>query len=117
MERIKTFLRSGKVRIALLGIGAILLLIMVWRVFFSTESVSAAYVPTERESRLSHLLEEVEGVKNAVVMITEENGAAISAIIIFEGADSILTRMRVLEIASAALSIEKSKVQVYPAEK
>lgn len=117
MDRIRALLRSGKIRAALLGIGAVLLLVLVFRVFFSTEGAAETYVPTERESRICRLLEEVEGVKRATVMVTEEEGVAVSAIVVFEGADSILTRMRVLGIVSSALRIDGNKVQVYPAEK
>ena len=49
-------------------------------------------------------------------MVSEEEGKAVSAVIVFRGADSILTRIRVIDAASGALGIERDKVLVYPAE-
>lgn len=107
-------LKSRNTRILLLCLAAFLLLLAVWKVFFDS-SASSSYQPTEQEARLCRLLSELEGIDNATAMITEENGVAVSAIVIFEGADSILARMRVMEITAAALNINKKNVQVYPA--
>lgn len=113
-DGIKNFLRNRTVRIILLSLVALALLLAVWKVFFR-EGPSSSYEPTERELRLCRLLEGVEGIENAMAMITEEEGKPVGAIVIFDGADSILTRMRVLEITAQALNIEKKNVQVYPA--
>ena len=59
------------------------------------------------------MLERVEGIEDASVMIVEEDGRAVSAIVVYSGEDSILSRMRILEIASSALGLPKEKVQVY----
>lgn len=113
-DGLKNFLKSKTARILLLCLAALLLLFAVWKVFFGA---SASYLPTEREARLCLLLSDVEGVGNAKAMVTEENGIPVSAVVLFEGADSVLTRIRVLEITAAALHIDRKYVQVYPAEK
>ena len=110
------FLKSKTAKILLLCLFALLLLLAVWRVFFK-DSGSEGYQATEREKRLCLLLAEVEGVGNAKAMISEDDGVPVSAIVIFDGADSILTRMRVLDITATALNIDKKNVQVYPANK
>ena len=118
-ERIAKFLKNKTARTVLILLGALLLLLLVWLVFFPSDekdaTVSSTYQPTEREARLCKLLSDVEGIKNATAMITEENGVPVSAIVVFEGADSILSRMRVLDITATALNIERKYVQVYPA--
>ena len=48
-------------------------------------------------------------------MIGEENGEAVSAIVVFDGKDEFLTRIRVIEVAANALGIDPNRVQVYPA--
>ena len=119
-EGIKKFLKSRTARILLLGLAALILLLAVWKVFFSdtgASSSTASYQPTEREARLCRLLAGGEGIGNATAMITEEDGVPVSAIVVFDGADSILARMRVLDITATALNIEKKYVQVYPANK
>ncbi len=120
-EGIGKLLKNRTVRVVLLVVAAVLLLLAVWLVFFpdggGTTAASGSYTPTEREARLSRLLEEVEGVGDVTAMITEEDGVPVGAIVVFGGADSILTRMRVLDITSAALHLNKKYVQVYPAVK
>lgn len=119
-EGIKKLLKNRTARILLLCLTALLLLLAVWKVFFSdagASSSAATYQSTEREARLCQLLKGVEGIGNATAMITEEDGVPVSAIIVFDGADSILARMRVLDITATALNIEKKYVQVYPANK
>ena len=111
----KDFLKSKTAKILLLCLLALLLLLAVWKVFFGAQNADE-YRATEREQRLCQLLSEVEGIGNAKAMISEEDGVPVSAIIVFEGADSILTRMRVLDITAAALNIDKKNVQVYPAK-
>lgn len=113
-------LNSKTAKTVLLAVAAVLLLAAVWLVFFGggkEKTAESAYVPTEREARLCRLLEEVEGVGSVTAMISEEDGVPTSAIVVFGGADSILSRMRVLDITAKALNLKKSCIQVYPAEK
>ena len=114
----KQFFRNKTVRIVLICLAAFLLLIAVWRVFFNSSSAYTAangYLPTDRETRISVLLSQIEGVDDATVMIAEEGGTPVSAVIVFKGADGFLTRMRVIEATANALSIPPEKVLIYPA--
>ena len=47
-------------------------------------------------------------------MVSEKDGVPVSAIIVFDGADGFLTRMRVIEAAANALNIPPTDVLVYP---
>ena len=93
---------------------ALVLLLAVWKVFFPSESKTASTSATEQEYRLSLILSQIEGVKEVSVMIGEEAGGATSAIVVFSGADGLLTRMRLVEATAAALNIERANVHVYP---
>ena len=84
---------------------------------FRSESASVSYGQTELEAKLCRLLSDVDGVGSVTAMVTESEGTPVGAVIVFDGADNILTRMRVLDITSALLGLEKTKVQVYPARK
>ncbi len=114
-ERIKKFFADKTTRIILLLAAALVLLFAVYKVFFKPKA-SENFEPTEQEERLSRILSKIDGVKDVSVMIGEEDGVAVSAVIVFEGADSILTRMRVLDAASGALGIHKEQIRIYPAE-
>lgn len=113
--RIKAFFADKRVRIVLFALLALLLLFAVWKVFFAGGDEQSGYVPTEREARLLCLIKELGGVRDATAMIREEDGRPVSAVILFEGEDSILLRARILEIAASALGVERSAVGVYPA--
>lgn len=108
---LKKLFKSKTAKIIALCLLSIVLLFAIYRVFFTQEE---NYKPTERESRLCRLLGEVEGVGAAEAYVEEEGGIPVSAIVVFEGADSILTRMRVMEISAKVLNLSKSCVQVYP---
>ncbi|MDE6411814.1 MAG: hypothetical protein K2L02_04680 [Clostridia bacterium] len=116
-ESIKNFFNNKTARTVLILLIALLLVFAVYRVFFkSEEKPSNAYEATELEERLSKILSKIDGVGDTSVMVSEEEGKAVSAVIVFRGADSILTRMRVIDAASGALGIDRANVLVYPAE-
>ena len=111
MKDWKKVLENRTVRIVLFCVLALLLLAAIWRVFFAGESAAGSYDETEKEARISAMLERVDGIEDASVMIVEEDGRAVSAIVVYSGEDSILSRMRILEIASSALGLPKEKVR------
>lgn len=112
MERLKELFRSRVFRAVLIALAGLLLLVAVWMTFGKDD---ASYRPTETEARLVRLLTEIEGVKSATAMVAEEDGKAVSAVVVFEGKDGILTRSRILDITATLLRIDKRNVQVYPA--
>ena len=113
-EKIKEFFKNKTVRIVLICLLALILLLVSYRVFASGEGETSGYTPTAREERLIELLKHIEGVDDATVMITEENGSPVGAIILFDGTDGLLVRMRILEISAVALGINQRDVLVYP---
>ena len=117
-ERIKKLFQSRGFRVVAVGIGAFLLLFAVWRVFFSggKSEPSDAYSPTTLEERLAQLLDEIEGVDGATVMIGEKDGEAVSAVVIIRGDLGLVTRMRVVDATANALHIARQDVLVYPAD-
>ena len=93
------------------------MLLLVWKVFFpSAERTGSGYQPTEQERRLAAILSQIDGVESATVMINLQDGSAVGAVVVFEGEDKILTRMRMIEVAASALGIDKNNVLVCPAE-
>ncbi len=110
----KELFKNKTVRLIALGVSALLLLLLVYFVFFRQESPTL-YTATEQEKRLAILLGEIEGVRSATVMITEKEGNPVSAVVVFEGEDGILTRTRLMEVAASALSLKTKDILVYPA--
>lgn len=116
-ESVKKFFSNKTTKTVLVLLAALVLLFAVYKVFFPPKKNASGYAPTEQEQRLSTILSRIDGVSDATVMIGEEEGIAVSAVIVFSGDDSILTRIRVVDAASGALGIKKENIRVYPAEK
>ena len=116
VSKIKDIFGNKTVRLVLICLLALVLLLVSYRVFAVGESkkTGSGYVPTAQEARLVELLKQIDGIENATVMITEENGETAGVIVIFNGNDGLLIRMRILEITSAALHIAKSDILIYP---
>lgn len=109
----ETLRKNKKVKVVLLLLLALCLLLAVWAVFFR----SGEDLPqTEEEARLSALLSEIEGVKQAKVMIASEDGVPVRAVVVFSGEDGILVRTRLMEAAATALNLRTGDILVYPAK-
>lgn len=112
---IKKFMSSRTVRLVALLILAIALLALVY-VLFLGEREESGYAPSEKEARVLALVREIGGVSDAKVVVSEEDGRAVGAVILFEGEDGFLTRVRIREVAAAVLKISPSAVLVYVGE-
>ncbi|MDE6274077.1 MAG: hypothetical protein K2L87_03410 [Clostridiales bacterium] len=112
-ERIRKLFANKTVRLVALLLAALLLLLVIWQVFFAEKSSARG---TEAEQKLVSILERIDGVDSVSVLIGEEDGMPVSAIVVLGGADSLMARSRVVDATAAALSIEKNKIQVYPAK-
>jgi len=113
MGRLKKLFANRKVTAIVALVTALLLLFLVWKVFFGEEKRATPYGATEEEKKLSALLCSLDGVDEATVMISTEEGKAVSAVIVFDGEDKLLLRMNILSAASAALNLPRSSVHVY----
>ena len=117
-EKLKKLMQSKTLRIVLVCIAALLLLLVTWKVFSPKQTgtaTTAAYQMTAEEARLSAILSEIEGVKEATVYIRTADGVPVSAVVLFWGQDSILTRTYLIDVTSRALGIAARDVLVQPA--
>lgn len=90
----------------------IFLLIAVWSVFLKKESTTASVMSAEEE-RLAAILEKIEGVGEAEVMIGVSETGERSVVVVCDGGNSLSVIMDVREAAAAALGIEQKLVKVY----
>lgn len=90
---------------------AVILCFAVWRVFL-TDNVSTSNA-TDEETKLVSLLESIDGVGRAEVMIsTNENGAR-GAVVVCDGATRLTVIADIREAVATALGIEQKNVKVY----
>lgn len=119
-ETVRKLFAGKTARILIIAGAALLLLLLCWAVFGRSEkstATSAGYTPTVEETRLSAILSQIEGAGTVNAIITEEEGVPVSAVIFFDGADGILTRLCLTQAAAASLNIAENRVLVYPAGK
>ena len=112
---IKQTLKGGKLKeILWLAVLGLALLFVAWIIFNGegkTNSASAAL--TENEQKISRLLENIEGVGEAEVMIYETEEGVQGAVVVCEGANDFFVVIKVREAVAAALGTEEKAVKIY----
>ncbi len=111
----KISLPKNKIKnIALFFAIAALLVVAVWQVFLTPKAdvVTSAGV-SDLESELSLLLNEMEGVGEASVMIYETEEGVQSVVVVCEGANDLQVNMNVREAVAAALGTNEKSVKIY----
>ena len=106
---------DGRVKdILLLFFLAIVILFATSQVFREDETEGAFSVSlTETEAKIIRLLEGIDGVGEADVMVYEGENAKKSVIVVCEGANNLLVVMNIREAVAAALGTEQNAVKIY----
>ena len=106
---------DGKMRdFLLLGALGLLLIFTAWQVFHTedAEEVAAGYV-TETETKVLRLLNEIDGVGDARVIVYEKEGSVENVVVVCEGANDLRVVMNVREAVASALGTEQKSVKIY----
>ena len=116
-SRIASLLKrfDGKTRdVLLLGALGLLLIFTAWQVFHTedTDEVAAVYL-TETETKVLRLLNEIDGVGDASVIVYEKEGDVESVVVVCEGANNLRVVMNVREAVATALGTEQKLVKIY----
>lgn len=113
MNRVVSWIKERKKIIIVLAL--IVLLVAVVYLFFGTDSndTSVSVSKTDTEIKLEALLEAIDGVGDAEVMITSDDDGICGVVIVCEGASSIMVRNDILNAVSTALNINKNIIAIY----
>ncbi len=114
MNRVASWIKERKKIIIVLAL--IVLLVAVVYLFFGTDSndtTSVSVSKTDTEIKLEALLEAIDGVGDAEVMITSDDDGICGVVIVCEGASSIMVRNDILNAVSTALNINKNIIAIY----
>ena len=106
---------DGRVKDGLLLVSlAVILLLSAWQIFHTEEgqSVSSQGV-SEEELKVMRLLEEMEGVGDANVIVYTDDNSKKNVVIVCEGANNLRVIMQVREAVAAALGTEEKAVKIY----
>jgi len=107
---------SGKVKdVCILGALAILLTFAAWKIFYKDDEAQAVskIAASDTETKIGKLLEEIEGVGSADVMICETEDGVTGVVVVCEGANDFQVVMHVREAVAAALGTEQKAVKIY----
>ena len=100
--------------IVLIILLAIVLIFTAWQIFHKEEATSAASIqPTDTEKRVIRLLEGIDGVGEADVIIHETKEGVQSVAIVCDGAKDLRVVMNVRSAVSAALGTNEKMIKVY----
>ena len=108
--------KSGKIKeIVLLGILGVTLIFGAWKIFYSEKNSTALKQAsqTDSEEKISRLLEEIDGVGDASVIICQTENGVEGAVVVCEGANDFFVVMKVREAVAAALGTEEKAVKIY----
>ena len=106
---------NGKIKeIAIVGLLAFVLIFSAWQIFHTEEkSVAVDINATETEKKVMRLLEEIDGVGSARVIVYETEEGPHSVVIVCEGANNLRVVMNVREAVATALGTEEKAVKIY----
>ena len=113
MKALTEWLKDKKKLIIVVLLVALLVVIVF--LFFGSEeeSVLGDSMKSDTELRLTALLERIDGVGDAEVMITENGGEITGVVVVCDGANSIMVRNDILNAVSTALNINKNNIAIY----
>ena len=108
------FLKKWK-EIVLVIVLVLALLFAVWQIFKkdddSAEKTMASL--SQSEVKVAQILEEIDGVGEASVVVCESENGVESVVVVCEGANDIRVIMDVREAVAAALGTEEKNVKIY----
>ncbi len=111
----RTLIEGRLKEILLLCVLAFVLIFAAWKIFYAEESggVANTVSASESERKVSRLLQEIDGVGEADVMICETEDGVQSVVVVCEGAKDLQVMMNVREAVAAALGTEEKAVKIY----
>lgn len=115
MEKRKKFRLDNRIKdICILAVLALVLVFASWKIFGSEKEVEeTASTLSQTEEKISRLLEEMDGVGEASVMICETEEGVQSAVVVCEGANNLQVIMDIREAVASALGTKEKSVKVY----
>ncbi len=109
-----TFL-NGKVKdILLVSVLAFVLFFTAWKIFQGEDAEeSSAMQYSDLEIRVLRILEEIDGVGEASVVVCEGEDEVKSVVVVCEGANDLRVVMNIREAVATALDTQQKSVKIY----
>lgn len=111
----KGFFKSGKLKdVLLLFVLGLALFILVWNVFQGrNREDETALSMTDTEQKVARILQEINGVGKANVLVCETEEEIVGVVVVCDGANNLQVIMDVREAVSAALGTQQKNVKIF----
>ena len=108
------FTSKAKDLLILAGLGLVLIFAS-WKIFQGDPKPSSKTMVsmTATEQKIARLLEEIDGVGDASVIVCETEDEVKSVVVVCEGADNLRVMINVREAVSAALGTDQNVIKIY----
>lgn len=107
---------SGRVKdLLLIGVLGLVLFYTAWQIFQEDDLAkpAAQFELSETETRVMRILQEIDGVGEASVVVCESQDEIKSVVVICEGANNLRVVMNVREAVAAALDTDQKLIKIY----
>ena len=106
---------EGKIKdISLLFVLGMVIVAGAWMVFHANDAANDLPVyATDAETKVARLLQEIDGVGEASVIVYEKEGKVENVVVVCEGANDLRVVMNVREAVASALGTEQKLVKIY----
>ena len=110
----KPFALSRIKEILIIGGIALALAFAVWKVFYTDDNVETIRVSaTPTEEKVCRLIQAIDGVGKAEVIVYETEDGVQSVVVVCEGANDLQVVLNVREAVSSALGTAQKNVKIY----
>ena len=109
-------LLNGRIKdVIWISIVALILFLACFLVFGKEENVESVAMAqmSEKEQKISQILQEIDGVGEVSVVVCEEEDEVKSVVVVCEGAKDIRVVMEVREAVATALNTQQKSVKIY----
>lgn len=107
---------GGRVKdLFIIGALGIILFYTAWKIFQEDDSAATAaqLQLSESEIKVMRILQEIDGVGEASVVVCENGDEIKSVVVICEGANNLRVIMNVREAVACALGTDQKSVKIY----
>ena len=112
----ESLLLNGRIKdVIWISIVALILFLACFLVFGKEENVESVAMAqmSEKEQKISQILQEIDGVGEVSVVVCEEEDEVKSVVVVCEGAKDIRVVMEVREAVATALNTQQKSVKIY----
>ena len=111
----KTFLSGRRTDLVWICVIAAILFLAAFVVFGKEENTQGIGVAqmSEKEQKVCQILQEIEGVGEASVIVCEDEDEVKSVVVVCEGANDFRVVMDVREAVATALNTQQKSVKIY----